>query len=389
MPMDSVKPTDPLNQAQSEADHITAQGYDVFERAVQRVLFDAPWLASESLLDGLESFHQERIDKVPSATTYPESSVWVDYVLSVDRELKRLLNLDARQIAIYRSLNDFLMFRGIARSSLRQQEKCRVVYIPQTDHGQFHAKNIDDPAPPNWRPQPKPEALPHAGNLVWDGVGSGLHLDDEPDEIFPLPITTMYQHYADDVPSAVDFLTKYSKFFGGMNFVLHDRQKRSVAIEKCSRNFIEVFEPDPTSGFSHCSGMACRNPESPQASYQRAKRQEYCEKFGLPNDGPDWTFWNACHTAEEMLASGVRSMLGTPRRDDLFKHFTTPWPDGLNKPGVKLHPEQTVPEYTLITSVTLIDELIHYRWQRDEDLKYPDEPEVIEFGEQSGLSEPE
>jgi hypothetical protein len=214
---------------------------------------------------------------------------------------------------------------------------------------------------------------------VWDGVGSGLHIDDEPDEIFPLPISLMSGYCANDVPSAVQFLTRYSRFFGGMNFVLHDKKKRSIAVEKCSRNHMETFEPDPVSGFSYCSGMACRDPESAQGLYQKAKRDEYCRLFDLPDDGPDRVFWAACDRTERMLAEGVRAMGPRPSCEDVFTLFTTPWPDGLNKPGILLHPEQAVPQYTLISHATLIDERMYYRWMRDEKLVFPDEPEVYRY----------
>ena len=376
----SVALPDARTVARQEAEAIRSAGYDVFERMVQRVMFNAPWLEPEGLLDGLAAFHAERMAKVPSSATYPESPPWVEHVVAMDRELQGFLGLTPRQIAIYRSLSEFLMFRGFARAATRGAEKCRVVYIPETDHGQMHFKNVDDPVPPSWRPRrTRPDALPCSEELVWDGVGSGLHLDDEPDEIFPLPITRMYRHYADDVPSAVEFLRRYSKFFGGGNFVLHDRQKRSVAIEKCSRNFIEVFPPDPVSGFTHCSGMVCRDVDSSQHRYQKAMRDRYRSLFGLAQDGPDATYWNACSRAEEMLVDGMRSMGKTPRCDEVFRLFITPWPEGLNKPGVKIHPDQTVEEYTLVSHGTLIDERVYYRWERDESLRFPTEPEIYQY----------
>ena len=86
-------------------------------------------------------------------------------------------------------------------------------------------------------------------------------MDDEPDELFPLQPTQMMYSYCDDVPSAVEFLTRYQSFWNGCNILLYDRQKRSVAIEKCSANFMDVFYPG-SDGRSHISGMVCRNPGS-------------------------------------------------------------------------------------------------------------------------------
>jgi len=295
----SVTLPDPRDVAEQEAKRIRSVGYDVFELSVQRMLGDAPRAEPESLLRGIEDFHRERMAKVPPAATYPEAGVWVEHVTAVDRELQGILGLTPRQMAIHRSLGDFTAFRGFAQAKVQQVEKCRVVYIPETDRGQLHHKNVDDPAPPDWRPSrdvPEPPG-DDAFDLMWDGVGSGLHIDDEPEQTFPLPIPRMCRHYANDVPSAVDFLTRYSQFYGGQNFVLHDKQQRSVAIEKCSRNFVEVFPLDPAVGFTHVSGMCCRDPESPQGRHQKAKRDQYRERFGLAEDGSDAVFWAACDRA--------------------------------------------------------------------------------------------
>jgi hypothetical protein len=289
--------------------------------------------------------------------------------------------MTARQMAIYRSFGEFIMFRATPRIGMAQAEKCRVFYHPATDHGAMHCKNIDDPVPPGgWQPdRTRPATLPSSADLIWDGVGCGLHLDDEPDEIFPLPFMLMFYHYANDVPAGVDFLKRYSKFHGGGNFVLHDKQKRSVAVEKCSRNFIEFFPPDPQGGFTHVSGMVCRNPNSPQGKYQKAKRDEYRRMFHLPDDGPDAVFWAACDRAERKLVDGIRAMGPTPCRDGVLKLFTTPWPAGLCKMGARLHPKQMSGEYTWISHASMLDERVYYRWQRDENLVFPAEPEILTY----------
>lgn len=254
-----------------------------------------------------------------------------------------------------------------------------MAYLPDSDRGQLHIKNVDDPAT-YWRGAPPVKSFPNDRHpLMSDGVGSGLHLDDEPEEIFPLPALQMALEYTEDVPGAVDFLTRYKSFWGGCNVVLYDRQKRSVAIEKCSHNFIEVFPPDRY-GRSHCSGMTCRDPNSPQGRYQQAQRQKYLQLFGRSNDCSDNAFWAACRKFEEKLAAGLLA-LGEPARfDDVARLFITPWPEGLNKNGLKLHPEQGLVGYTLITRATLIDERKVYQWQRRvDDLMFPCVPEVYQF----------
>jgi hypothetical protein len=388
-----VKTPDPRETARQRAEQLRSIGYDIVERGLERIFNDAPWLNPHRalVLREVEAFHRERMARTPSAARFPEAAPWIDYVVQAELELQKLLNLTPRQVALMASVGDYLTFRGYARIGAMQAapsappapptaEKCRVLFCPETDHGALHIKNVDDPPPPNWKPdRTRPATFYYEANLFWDGVGSGLHIDDEPEEIFPLPILQMYRHYADDVPGAVQFLTRYSQFHGGGNFVLRDRQMRSVAIEKCSRNFIEIFAPDPVSGFTHVSGMACRNPQSPQGRYQQAKRDAYRRLFNLPADGTDATFWNACSRAESMLADGVKAMGRVPARDAIFKLFTTPWPEGLNKCGAKLHPAQWTGEYTWITHAALLTERKYYRWQRDEQYLYPAEPEIFQY----------
>jgi hypothetical protein len=352
------------------------------EGPVKRVLADAPFIEQESLLSGLEAFHKERMEKTPSALSYPEAGPWVEYVRERDRELQALTGMSDGQMAAYRSLGDYMTFRGFvgARPAtaprLAMAEKCRIIYLPDTDQGEFHIKNVDDPIT-YWEPSTKNVPLEiDASGLRWDGVGSGLHIDDEPDEIFPLPYRDMCKAHCGDVPGAVEFLTRYSQFWGGQNIVLFDRQKRNVAIEKSSHNFIEVFSPGANGG-SHCSGMACRNADSPQGQYQAAKREQYLELFDQPMDGPDMTFWKACDRAEQMLGDLMKKP--KPSVDEILTLFTTPWPQGLNKAGVKLHPEQAVGEYTLITRAELYDKEQFYLWQRDADGNYPAAPEIVPF----------
>lgn len=371
----SGKIPDPLSEAKQEVTTFSNLPHRI-EIALDRVFKDDSFIDPDSYLDGIEEFHRERMSKIPSRARYPEARPWVDFVIARDRHVQELAGLSDRQMAIHRSLNDYRCFRGTLKAAPKLVEKCRVVYLPETDRGQLHIKNVDDPAI-EWNPDPKPPRL-WAEELVMDGVGSGLHIDDEPDEIFPLPVNRMVRTHCNDVPGAVDFFTRYSKFWSGQNLLLRDKQKRSVGIEKSSRNFIEVFPPDPTGG-SHISGMVCRDPNSPQGRYVAAKRKQFLDRFHRPEDCPENAFWGACDKAEQKLAA-VLNKPGRRTVEEIFTLFTTPWPEGLNKPGKPYHPKQTSNfEYTLVTLARLLDERKTYRWQRDEQYRYPEKPEVYAF----------
>lgn len=376
-----LKLPDPAAVAKAEADQINRDRHQFLVGPVDRVLADSPNVDRDSLLQGLAAFHRERMQKIPSVTKYPESPPWVENTLAIERELRARANLNDLEIAVRRSLGDYLTFRGYVNARRVNVEKCRVAYLPDTDQGQMHIKNVDDPDT-FWVEQPPIDLHPAwvdppQRDIVWDGVGSGMHIDDEPDEIFPLSPPRMYRHYADDVPSAVDFLTRYSSFWGGQNIVLHDPQKRSVAIEKCSYNHIEVFYPDRT-GRSWCSGMATRDPNSLQGKYQRAQRERYLKMFDM-GDCADIAFWNACDTAEKMLSTFLTRQ-GPIRVQEVLDLFTTPFPKGLCKTGAKFHPQQSMGEYTLITMATTWteNERRQYCWSRGGKpaLTYPSKPQI-------------
>lgn len=376
--MNAPKLPDPIAAARAEAQRITDNRSQSIDGPVERFFGDCHFVDKDSALDGITDFYRESLQRVPSVAKYPESKPWVEYRIALDAELQKASGLSDIQLAVFRCLDAFTRYRGFMRAKPAQSEKCRIAYLPDSDRGEMHIKNVDDP-PTFWKPSPplEPEKYERPKMSI-DGVGSGMHIDDEPEEIFPLDARNMVFHYADDTPGAVEFLTRYCPFWSGQNVVIEDDQKRSVAIEKCSANFIEVFEPGPT-GRSHCSGMATRDPNSPQGKYQRAKRQQFLERFDLPVDGSDASFWAACDKAEQMLADCVAN-LGEPASfDKLVTTFTTAWPDGLRKTGALFHPDQALPEYTLYAHLTLHDERKYMRWQCNEDLEFQAEPDVADL----------
>ncbi len=371
----------PAETARAEAARLLAHPQQYLRGPYERFALDAPFLDWPALVAGLTDFHRERMAKVPSATTYPEAAPWVGYLRAVDAELQAITGLSDEQMAFYRSFTAYLTFRGYRNARLRPTavpplvtEKCRAVYLPATDRGQFHIKNVDDPLT-FWRPDPRPITRNRQDTpLAGDGVGAGLHIDDEPAELFPLQPKTMLPHYADDVPGAVEFLTRYRLFWGGANNLFYDRQQRCVAIEKASYNFIDVYGPDPCGGV-HISGMVCRHPKTEQGKYVDAKRQQYVTLFHLPEDCPDHAYWRGARAFEDRLA-GFMNRPDTPTVAETIALFTAATPHGLNKWGAKFHANQGYLQYTLEIEAWLHDERTALRWQRDAFGNFPCIPEV-------------
>ncbi|MHB9106724.1 MAG: hypothetical protein ACYDCO_06690 [Armatimonadota bacterium] len=380
----SINLPNPYDVARAEAAKITADPKQYLDGPFERLQLDSPFVDWPAVVAGLTAFHQERMAKIPSSATYPEAQPWVEHALAVDRELQALAGLSDEQMACYRSLKAYLTFRGFKSVELAPTatpplvtEKCRAVYLPDTDQGQLHVKNVDDPLT-FWKPNPNPAArMPQPGPLRGDGVGAGLHIDDEPAEIFPLNPKAMMLHFVDDVPGVVQFLTRYSPFWGSANNLYYDAQKRCVAIEKTSYNFIDVYGPDPCGGV-HISGMVCRNPESAQAKYVAAKRQEFLRKFNRPEDCPDNAYWNGAMAFEKRLGD-FTNRPASPTVAETLELFTAPTPRGFNKWGAKFHRDQGYLQYTLIVEAFLHDARKIYRWQRDAFGVFPCIPEVYEI----------
>ena len=377
--MKTLRLPDPIAVAQAESKAFLANRPLYLSMRIDRILADCPQLDRTTLLSGLTAFHRRRMGMVPSTALYPESARWVEYTRAVEREVQKLTGFTDDEMAIVRSMDLYVTFHGM-RKCAAVDEKCRSAYVPDTDRGPVAISNTDDPLD-YWKPHPPPAAMPNTDGLCAPGVGNGLHMDEEPGELFPLPIMRMLPHYASDVPGAIQFLTRYCPFWGRCNVLLFDQRQRSAAIEKCSFKYIDVFHPGPD-GRSHISGMTCRDPNTVQGQHQRNMRERYLKSFGLPLDGPDMCFWNACRTFEDKLAQGLRDLGPSPRYEDLLRLFLTRYPDGLNKWGLKAHPDAGLVGYTLQTHVHLIREQTYLRWQRSEDGKtYPSDPEVYRAGD--------
>jgi hypothetical protein len=378
---------DPLAEARRTAARIAANRAAL---SLDGLLAETPWVPRGDLAAALVAYHKDAMGRIPSATRYPEAQPFVEQVLRFEKELRRLANLDDLGVATVMSLGRFLLFRGRRQFGLRrpaqQAERCRILLHLETDRGPFMIKNVDDP-PRNWKPAPAlPPRMPRSDywweQVEWvaDGTGSGLHLEDEPSELFPLPaVWVMASEHAHDTPGVVDFVRRYSPFFGGGNLLVYDRQLRLAAIEKSSHNHCEVFPPED-GRWAHISGMVCRDPASPHGRYQTACREAYLRLYGLPADGPDAAFWMFCDEGERMLVDGVRQLGNRPKVNDIIELFRTPYPGGLCKGGHRFHKDQAVTEYTLWTYAHLIAERKYLRWQRGEDLSvWPADPETCEF----------
>ena len=137
--------------------------------------------------------------------------------------------LNQEVIALHRTLGfwgDTRMQQETGRAVFARAlpEECRVLYVPHSDRGALHLKNLDDPLN-YWKPLPrieKDEPWPLQSPLVFDGAGSGLHIDESPPEIFPADAVKMARECCQTLLEAEEFLTRYNYFWRGQNLLFRD-----------------------------------------------------------------------------------------------------------------------------------------------------------------------
>ncbi|HPP67257.1 MAG TPA: hypothetical protein PKX05_05010, partial [bacterium] len=194
---DNANIPDPLKDAKEEAERIKTNKFQYLTSPIKRIILDAPWIDEKELLVEVGNYYKESMSRIPSFAKYPEAKPWVEYIIKRDKEVMELANLTEKEMGVLRVMNNYLTFRGYKNFGIKKRksssEKCRIAFLPETDMGPMHIKNLDDPIE-SWQPGPPlPARAPISSapwyhqNFIIDGVGSGLHIDDEPPEIFPLP----------------------------------------------------------------------------------------------------------------------------------------------------------------------------------------------------------
>lgn len=339
-------------------------------------------------------FHAERVDAVPSLTVYPELRGARDVLLARYRGMAEA-GMSSELVALAESLDFWRSFRFarefgkpfVAPARPRTSvERCRVVYLPDSDHGPLHMKNVDDPME-SWVPDPpltNPGPWPHAP-LFFDGVGNGLHLDEAPPEIFPANGIHLCQQCCETVAEAEEFLARYNYFWGGGNLLVHDDQGHSVAFDKASRCRFVVRKPGP-SGLNYVNGMSSFDPD--YEAFINRQRAAYLAAAGLDESGTDEAYWRFCRGVLRNMARYMDILGRAPTRDKLIEVMTARDADGpLCKSGVFTHPDETAREATLWQNLFFLADRILWRRQwRGNTPVWEDPWEIIRY---SGKEPPE
>ena len=337
----------------------------------------------EELLQKIVAFDRERLDAVPDLTVYPELRGQRDLLLEGDRGA-RDGGLDHAMIAATRTMDFYCQTRlrqetGKAYFAMATPEKCRVLYVPDSDVGALHAKNVDDPAtyftplPPMKQGEPWEQTHP----LWFDGVGSGLHIDEIPPEIFPADPRGLCPQFCDTAEGATEFLVRYNYFWGGQNLLVHDEHGNSAAFEKTTCR-VAVRGPN-AHGLNFITGMGALDPGI--RAHQRAMRQQYLDEIGDDWDGPEGCFWKICEGKWDNMARYVEELSSNPTLDGAQQLMEKRDPSGpMCCTGQKSHPDEKISGWTLIMRMVLMDKKqIIRRQYRNGRPAYLDPPEIVQF----------
>ncbi len=337
----------------------------------------------EDVVRKIAAYHRERLDAVPDLRQYPELDGERELLLEYYRGIKDA-GLDDDSVALCESLGfwrDVRLFQETGRGMFvfPMPEKCRVLYVPRSDQGQLHAKNVDDPIT-YWKgekPVPPGSPWPFSHPLVFDGVGSGLHLDEIPPEIFPVnPIELCREHCA-TVKEATAFLVRYNYFWSGQNLLVHDHHGNSVAFEK-TRCRVAIRGPN-AQGINFITGMGALDPGI--RAFQNAQRSKYLEQIGAGQDDVDACFWKLCQGQWDNMKRYVEELSKNPTAEGALALMAKRDPGGpMCLTGKKCHPDEKTPGYTLLMRMYFMDQKkMHRRLWRGKTPSYKDTPEIVQY----------
>jgi len=349
----------------------------------QRCLARAVGWSEEVVAQKVQAFHRERIDAEPDLNTYPELRGARDDLLATYRGM-RDVGVPDDVIVLSETLNFWRDTRlvqetGRAYHPPTTPEKCRVVYVPETSDGALHAKNVDDPLT-YWQPRPPyppGSAWPWTHPLWFDGVGSGLHVDEMPPEIFPVKPIELCKQHCTTVAEAEEFMVRYNYFWSSQNLLVHDAHGNSVAFEK-TRCRVAARGPNEK-GINFITGMGALDPGI--RAFQKEMRQKYLDQIGETWDGPDGAFWKICQGKWDNMTRYIGELSRSPSAEGLMELMEQRDPSGPMCPtGIKSHPDDVIAGCTLVMDLWFVDrKKLHRRQWRGETPAYLDTPEIVEF----------
>lgn len=229
---------------------------------------------------------------------------------------------------------------------------CTLVYFPRSDRGPLVANNNDGTA--RWAHHNPPEwIVANRAGLILGTVSSGIFDDEISPEQFPAPAFLMTYELCGTTSEAVDLLTRLNLFWGPCNTLVADRHGNSAIIEKSTcRNGVRKSND----GFSATTEMSAEEPEFKK--YLWETRERSVQKRGIGHDCADWAYWLACERRSARLLKLTAAASSEPTYEQIERiiYDHTGEVDQVHMDGTKCHPDQSDPEWSLRTTIWIVNE---------------------------------
>lgn len=270
-----------------------------------------PDWSDEKILEAIEACNQERLDALPSTTKYPELRGMRDLIDAQWRGVTDGAKLD-RMLSAMDRCKTFFIHRYIHGNRLeRFAARCTCIYFPTSEAGAIMGNNLD--ADPD-EPFNAPTSI--AGeHLVRGGVSSGVPMDEESPEIFPVPVHQLIERYCKTAAEAVEMFERYGDFWGPGNMIVADRDHNVAMIEKTAQRMSVRWSKD---GFGFVTAMVQVDPELKK--FVQQKRLDWLKSRGMdPDNCDDTVYWAAQDRRQKLMEELLEEARAKPTVEALRK----------------------------------------------------------------------
>jgi len=336
----------------------------------------------EEALQEMEAFHQQRLAAVPDLFRYPELRGMRELIDAEWRGTRDGAGLDDRLLASY--YTGYVYYSRCLHAGIPELG-CTYIYFPTSEYGPLLANNLDSsPAekfgPPHW-----PALNEH---LLIGGVSSGIFMDEQSPEIFPVPVEKLVARYCRTTDEAAEMMTRYNHFWGPGNKIVVDRNHRVAMIEKSACRIGVRFSPD---GFGFIASMTAEEPG--MHAYLNDRRTASLKARKLPEVCEDTLFWEDHDLRRQELTEMLDEARKNPTLETLRRmiQFREPGKAFVCVNGEKLLPDSAPGAFTLRTTIWVLNERRALWWakegetpsfeNRKPDVRFPDVrfPDVLEW----------
>lgn len=338
----------------AKADH----SFGVYARAF-------PGMAREEIGKILAKSNQDRLDAAPDFAKYPEARGIRELLVAAQRGLKDGAGLDDTQSAMTADgLFYYHRFVTSGKHKARHKANCSVVYFPTSDHGALISSNLDTDIHEPYTDPVWPQLNEH---LLTGSVSSGVFLDEESPEIFPLPVYSIVARYCRTTAEAVEIYTRYNNFWGPCNSLVVDRHHDVAMIEKTA---CRIAVRRSTDGFGYVTAMTQEDPGLHK--FVNERRIASLTTRGLPNPCADTRYWASQDVRRHLMDRLMNEARKNPTVEKLRSIMQYREADGkVAGNGDVLFPGDAPIEHTIRTQIFCVSEGRVEWWTRDNEKNIP------------------